>query len=56
MMFNHVFSGLEAVWANRIIKNEENGDNTKKIDLDLGLLFDPNNTHGIGGLSFRLSF
>ena len=56
MMFNHVISGLEAVWANRNVKNEENGDKAKKIDLDLGLLFDPNNTHGIGGLSFRLNF
>ena len=56
MMFNHVISGLEAVWANRNVKNEENGDKAKKVDLDLGLLFDPNNTLGIGGLSFRLNF
>ena len=28
----------------------------KKVDLDLGLLFNPNNTIGIGGLTLRLSF
>ena len=55
MMFNHVVSGLEAVWANRnkdseIIKEE------KKIDLDLGLFFDGNNAFGVGGLSLRMNF
>ena len=28
----------------------------KKVNLDLGLLFNPNNTIGIGGLTLRLSF
>ena len=55
MMFNHVVSGLEAVWANRnkdseIIKEE------KKLDLDLGLFFDGNNAFGVGGLSLRMNF
>tara|TARA_Y100000768_G_scaffold295697_1_gene229484 strand:- start:50 stop:973 length:924 start_codon:yes stop_codon:yes gene_type:complete len=55
MMFNHVVSGLEAVWANRnkdseIIKEE------KKVDLDLGLFFDGNNAFGVGGLSLRMNF
>ena len=55
MMFNHVVSGLEAVWANRnkdseIIKEE------KKVDLDLGLFFDSNNAFGVGGLSLRMNF
>jgi len=56
MMFNHVISGLEAVWANRSIKNEKSGEDAKKIDLDLGLLFNPSNSYGIGGLSFRVNF
>ena len=55
MMFNHVISGLEAVWANRN-KDEENLKEEDKIDLDLGLLFDANNDFGIGGLSLRLYF
>ena len=56
MMFNHVISGLEAVWANRSIKNKKNGEDVKKVNLDLGLLFNPSNSYGIGGLSFRLNF
>ena len=56
MMFNHVISGLEAVWANRSIKNKKSGEDAKKVDLDLGLLFNPSNSYGIGGLSFRVNF
>ena len=56
MMFNHVISGLEAVWANRSIKNEKSREDAKKVDLDLGLLFNPNNSYGVGGLSFRVNF
>ena len=56
MMFNHVISGLEAVWANRSIKNKKSGEDAKKVDLDLGLLFNPSNSYGVGGLSFRVNF
>ena len=56
MMFNHVISGLEAVWANRSIKNEKSGEDAKKVDLDLGLLFNPGNSYGVGGLSFQVNF
>tara|TARA_Y100001970_G_C14143785_1_gene808672 strand:- start:36 stop:962 length:927 start_codon:yes stop_codon:yes gene_type:complete len=56
MMFNHVISGLEAVWANRNKDTQNKKDEGNKIDLDLGLLFDPNNFYGIGGLSLRLYF
>ena len=56
MMFNHVISGLEAVWANRSIKNEKSGEDAKKVDFDLGLLFNPSNSYGVGGLSFRVNF
>ena len=56
MMFNHVVSGLEAVWANRNKDTENIKEEGSKIDLDLGLLFDSNNASGIGGLSLRLNF
>jgi len=56
MMFNHVISGLEAVWANRNIKNKKSEEGAKKVDLDLGLLFNPSNSYGVGGLSFRVNF
>lgn len=56
MMFNHVISGLEAVWANRNIKNKNSEEGAKKVDLDLGLLFNPSNSYGVGGLSFRVNF
>ena len=56
MMFNHVISGLEAVWASRSIKNEKSGEDAKKVDLDLGLLFNPSNSYGVGGLSFQVNF
>ena len=56
MMFNHVLSGLEAVWANRNKESQDVIQEKKKVDLDLGLLFNPNNTIGIGGLTLRLNF
>jgi hypothetical protein len=56
MMFNHVISGLEAVYANRINKNNKTRKDSKDINLDLGLLFNPSSKTGIGGLSFRLNF
>ena len=56
MMFNHVVSGLEAVWANRSKDTENIKEEGSKIDLDLGLLYDPNNPYSIGGLSLKLNF
>ena len=55
MMFNHVFSGLEAVWANRN-KDAQDIKQNKKVDIDLGLFFNPKNTTGIGGLALRMYF
>jgi len=55
-MFNHVISGLEAVWANRNKDTDNIKEEGSKIELDLGLLFDSNNAYGIGGLSLRLNF
>ena len=56
MMFNHVISGLEAVWANRNTKNEVAVIKDKKMDIDMGLLFSPYNSYGIGGLSLIFNF
>ena len=56
MMFNHVVSGLEAVWANRNKKSLINEKSSKKADLNIGLLFNPKNHFGIGGLTLRLNF
>ena len=56
MMFNHVVSGLEAVWANRNKKSLINEKSSKKTDLNIGLLFNPKNHFGIGGLALRLNF
>ena len=55
-MFNHVVSGLEAVWANRSKDTENKKEERSKIDLDMGLLFDSNNAYGVGGLSLKLNF
>ena len=40
----------------RMIKNNKTRKDSKDINLDLGLLFNPSNKTGIGGLSFRLNF
>ena len=42
--------------ANRSKDSQDVNQEKKKVDLDLGLLFNPNNTIGIGGLTLRLSF
>ena len=51
MMLNHVFSGLEAVWSKRKKSNK-----IKKSEMDLGLLYNPENKMGVGGLSLRFNF
>ena len=56
MMFNHVVSGLEAVWANRNKENLINEKSLNNTDLDIGLLFNPKNSLGIGGLALKLNF
>ena len=56
IMFNHVVSGLEAVWANRSKENLIREKSLKKTDMDIGLFFIPENHFGIGGLSLRLNF
>ena len=56
MMFNHVVSGLEAGWANRNKENFIKEKSSKRTDLDIGLLFNPKNHLGIGGLALRLNF
>ena len=52
-MFNHVISGIEAVWSAR--KNASNNKESQTIlDPKLDLVYNPSNPLGIGGL--RLTF
>ena len=53
LMFNHVISGIEAVWSAR--KNASNNKESQTIlDPKLDLVYNPSNPLGIGGL--RLTF
>lgn len=52
LMFNHVISGLEAVWTSQRKTVKTNED----IDVSIGLNYDPKNKFGIGGLNFNVSF
>lgn len=47
VMFNHVISGLEAVFSNQRKARLESQQNKT----DVGLYFNPKNRHGIGGIS-----
>lgn len=53
LLFNHVFSGLEAVWT-----NQKNASNRKEESFshDVSLLFNPQNPFAVGGLSLTLEF
>jgi hypothetical protein len=52
LMFNHVISGLDAVWSPRR-KAQKLKDET---ETDVSLIFNPYNPSGIGGISLSLSF
>ncbi len=47
IMFNHVISGLEAVFTNQ----RQARDKAQKSKTDVGLYYDPRNKYGIGGIS-----
>ena len=54
LMFNHVVSGLAAVWSSQRkarVKTQSN-----KIETDVSLLYNPYNAFGIGGVSFTFGF
>ena len=52
LMFNHVISGLDAVWSIQR-KAQRKKDET---ETDVSLIFNPYNSSGIGGIAFSLSF
>ena len=54
LLFNHVISGLEAVWTSQKVARENN--NVEAIETDLSLIYNPINPGGIGGLSLTINF
>jgi len=54
LLFNHVFSGLEAVWTNQ--KNAARSRDGETISPNVSLLFNPQNPLAVGGLSLTLEF
>jgi len=54
LMFNHVVSGLEAVWSSQ--RKSRVKTQSSKIETDVSLLYNPNNAFGIGGVSFTFGF
>ncbi|MBT3216311.1 MAG: hypothetical protein HOD97_04785 [Candidatus Marinimicrobia bacterium] len=48
LMFNHVISGLEAVWSSSAGKKEESDND--EIQSDIGLLYNRKSPAGIGGI------
>ena len=52
LMFNHVISGLDAVWSPQR-KTLREKDET---ETDVSLIFNPYNISGIGGISLSLYF
>ena len=54
LMFNHVVSGLEAVWSSQ--RKTQGKTQSNKIETDVSLLYNPYNAFGIGGVSFTFGF
>ena len=54
LLFNHVISGLEAVWTSQRLAREKQKSET--IETDLSLMYNPYNPAGIGGLSLTINF
>jgi hypothetical protein len=54
LLFNHVISGLEAVWTSQRMAREKQKYET--IETDLSLMYNPYNPAGIGGLSLTINF
>ena len=51
VMFNHVISALEAVWATQI-RNRPKKE--QKVQTNVGLLYDQHATYGVGGIAVSL--
>ena len=54
LMFNHVFSGIEAVWTNQ---NKRKNQKINKVykRTKFGLVYSPHNKHGIGGIRMEIN-
>ena len=55
LMFNHVISGMDAVWSNQG-KSSSKPKSSETIETDLSLLYNPKNIAGVGGLSITILF
>ena len=51
LMFNHVISGLEAVWASQSKARKQ-----KSVDTSMGLYYNKNSKYGIGGLTVAINW
>ena len=54
LLFNHVFSGLEAVLTSQ--KKARKQQDTNEVETDLSLVYNPINRTGIGGISLTINF
>jgi hypothetical protein len=54
LLFNHVISGLEAVWTNQ--RNAKDKLNSNNIDTNVSLIYSPLNRSNIGGVSLTINF
>lgn len=54
ILFNHVLSGLEAVWTNQ--RNAKKKMDSRDLDANLSLIYNPINESNIGGLSLTINF
>jgi len=54
LLFNHVVSGLEAVWTNQ--KNAAKNIREEEISSDVSLLFNPQSPMAVGGVSLTINF
>ena len=54
LLFNHVFSGLEAVLTSQ--KKAKKQQDTNEVETDLSLVYNPINRTGIGGISLTINF
>jgi hypothetical protein len=56
LMFNHVLSGIESVWANQKKAKATKKQQPSKRQSDLGLVYDPSSKFGVGGLKLSVYF
>ena len=54
LLFNHVVSGLEAVWSSQ--RKSRVKTHSSKIETDVSLVYNPYNVFGIGGVTLTFGF